>query len=213
MVNNDKKRLFEMMNKAGGMPLINEWDNYNYPEGADNPDAPWNEPDNVEIEVIDWEVDEQHNVVFNGSNGETAKVPIDILVDENHPDYEWFGVNPVSDEYIQKLTIHVDKWLETEELEWEGLDEGINEARFEPETYFETLSGALDEVRKVADSRGFELDEDEIFRQFGTGGIGYGETKRGSLTITKNGKEQRKMLQVVIYRMDSGKYELVTYIN
>lgn len=38
---------------------LNEWDNYNYPEGADGPDAPWNQDDPYEDEKIiqnTWEV-------------------------------------------------------------------------------------------------------------------------------------------------------------
>jgi hypothetical protein len=92
--------------------------------------------------------------------------------------------------------------------------DNLNEiSTFKPETYFETLSAALEAAVQMAESRGFTVDNDELFNQFGTGGVGYGETKRGSIAIYKDGKEQRKALQIIIYRMESGKYELTTYIN
>ncbi len=89
----------------------------------------------------------------------------------------------------------------------------LNEIRYNPENYFNTLSEAIDAAVQMALSMGYTVNEDEIFHQFGTGGVGYGETKRGSITLYKEGIEQKKALQIIIYRMDSGKYELTTYIN
>ena len=86
-------------------------------------------------------------------------------------------------------------------------------------TYFETLSSALDEVRRKASTIGCTLDEDEVFTQFGTGGVSYGQTKSanigllkdGNPILGKSGKPLNRALRVVIYRMDSGKYELTVY--
>jgi len=87
------------------------------------------------------------------------------------------------------------------------------------DTYFKTLSEALDNVREYVLSLGYEIDEDTLFNEFGTGGISYGETKRATIPVLKNGqpildkrgKEANRSIVVVIYRMDNGMYELVKY--
>lgn len=87
------------------------------------------------------------------------------------------------------------------------------------DTYFDTLSAALDNIREYAASLGYELDEDEINTQFGTGGISYGQTKQASIPLLQNGqpildkrgREANRFIRVAIYRMDNGKYELVKY--
>jgi hypothetical protein len=89
----------------------------------------------------------------------------------------------------------------------------LGEAQFKPESYYNTLGEALDAAQQMAESRGFTVDTDDLFNQFGTGGVGYGETKRGTIALYKDGKLQRRALQMVIYRMDGGNYELTTYIN
>jgi hypothetical protein len=82
------------------------------------------------------------------------------------------------------------------------------------DTYFETLSAALDAVREKVIKKGFTVDEDEMFRTFGTGGINYGETKRATISLLKNGvPDKRRSVTIAIYRMDSGKYELTAYLN
>lgn len=105
-----------------------------------------------------------------------------------------------------------------------NLDESFNKIKvkdlkkiiresIEDETYFPTLSQALDQVNKKAISKGYdEINPDEFF-QFGMGGISYGETKRKSFTLTKNGVlVPKRMMHVSVYRMDSGTYELTCYI-
>lgn len=79
--------------------------------------------------------------------------------------------------------------------------------------YFETLSQALDKILEKATKNGYEIeDQEREFFLFGIGGIGYGETKKGSFNLLKDGKLTKKKLQVQIYRMDSGRYELNQYI-
>ena len=81
-------------------------------------------------------------------------------------------------------------------------------------TYFETLSAALDAVREKVAKKGFTVDEDNMFAEFGTGGINYGETKRETISLLKNGvPDNRRSVTIAIYRMDSGKYELTAYLN
>ena len=98
-----------------------------------------------------------------------------------------------------------------------GFAEGVlNEGS---DTYFETLSAALDHVRGMAEKMGYELDEDAVHFQFGTGGISYGQTKSATIPLlkdgkpimSKSGKELNRAISVSIYRMDSGRYELTAY--
>lgn len=101
-------------------------------------------------------------------------------------------------------------------LEEEVLDEERNPKQ---DTYFETLSEALDAVREYAAKLGFEVDEKDMWTYFGTGGIGYGETEKANIRLLKNGqpildgrgKEANRYIRVSIYRMDSGRYELTKY--
>jgi hypothetical protein len=93
---------------------------------------------------------------------------------------------------------------------------GMNEFAGKPQndTYFETLSAALDAVRERVEKKGFTVDEDDMFTQFGTGGINYGETKRATIPLLRNGiPDKRRSVTIAIYRMDSGKYELTAYLN
>ena len=85
--------------------------------------------------------------------------------------------------------------------------------RVPAQTHFDLLGEAVDTAVERAEKRGYEVDSHEVFTQLKTGGVGYGETARASITLYKDGKEQRKGLIVVIYRMETGRYELTTYIN
>ena len=79
--------------------------------------------------------------------------------------------------------------------------------------YFDTLSGALFYVKTEIEKKGYEIENsDNAFFHFGVGGISYGQTKRDSFELIKDEKIQRKKLQVQIYRMDSGRYELNFYV-
>ena len=93
------------------------------------------------------------------------------------------------------------------------LDE--KKSKFDYETYHPTLSATIDELKRLADIRGYIINDDDIFTAYGTGGIPYETTKSAHLGIIDKttGKESKKMLQTSIYRMPSGNYELVAYIN
>lgn len=87
------------------------------------------------------------------------------------------------------------------------------------DTYFETLSETLDAVRQKAAQLGFEVDEQTIWTNFGTGGIPYETEKSANIPLLQNGepildkrgKEANRYIRVSIYRMPSGKYELTMY--
>lgn len=94
------------------------------------------------------------------------------------------------------------------------LNEGVSE-----DTYFETLSSALEYVRGMAESLGFEVDEEDMWINFGTDGISYGQTKSANIRLLQDGqpildrrgKEMNRAIHVVIYRMETGRYELTAY--
>jgi len=87
------------------------------------------------------------------------------------------------------------------------------------DTYFETLSGALEQVRTIANNLGYEVDDEDIWTNYGTGGIPYGQTKQAHIGLLKNGKPilgksgkpLNRGIRVAILRMDSGRYELTAY--
>lgn len=89
----------------------------------------------------------------------------------------------------------------------------------ESDIYFETLSAALDKVRSDVEKMGYELDEDGVFTSFGTGGVGYGESKSKTIGLLVNGepiknskgKVLNRSVVISIYRIPSGKYELNYY--
>jgi len=104
-----------------------------------------------------------------------------------------------------------------------GLNESvrklIREVISENDTYFETLSQTLDYVREEAEKLGYELDEESLFFHFGTGGISYETTKNaviellkdGQPILGKSGRPLNRAMNISIYRMPSGKYELTSY--
>ena len=94
-------------------------------------------------------------------------------------------------------------------------DKSVNEAN----DYFRTASQAVDYARKMIEKRGFEIDEDDWNTGIVQGGKynrlrpGVGKTHSYSIGLLKNGKPQRKELQISLYGMPSGNYELTYYVN
>ena len=78
------------------------------------------------------------------------------------------------------------------------------------EIYHETLSSALKEVEDWAKNNGYEIKGD-YFPDVKVGGINYGETKRFSIPVIKEGKKNEGKIMIQIWRMDSGRYELNMY--
>ena len=89
----------------------------------------------------------------------------------------------------------------------------------EADDYYKTASAAADAAREMAEKKGYEIDEDDWQTQIGMGGKhnrlrpGVGKTHSFTVGLTKNGKPQRKALNISLYGMDSGSYELTYYIN
>ena len=71
----------------------------------------------------------------------------------------------------------------------------------------------------MIEKRGFEIDEDDWQSKIAMGGRysrlrpGKEKTHSFSIGLLKNGKPQRKALQISLYGMPSGKYELTYYVN
>lgn len=80
---------------------------------------------------------------------------------------------------------------------------------------FSTMTAAIDFAIKDTEKKGYTLDDDEQFQKIGTGPKkpSEGKTNRYTLTLYKNGKEQRKALHIQIYGMGERGYELNYYIS
>ena len=90
----------------------------------------------------------------------------------------------------------------------------IKEGKNDYQIYHNTFSSAVQTAADYAKNFGYTLNDDEWFTKIGNGPKkpSEGETNRYSLTLYKDGKEQRKMLHIQIYGMRN-KYELNAYIN
>jgi hypothetical protein len=90
----------------------------------------------------------------------------------------------------------------------------IKEGKNDYQVYHNTFSSAVQTAGDYAKNFGYELNDDEWFTKIGTGPKkpSEGETNRYSLSLYKDGKEQRKMLHIQVYGMKN-KYELNAYIG
>ena len=101
-------------------------------------------------------------------------------------------------------------------LEDAKINTKIDEAN---DTYFKSFTQAVEYARKVTEKRGFTIDEDDWQTQIAFGGKysrsrpSKGKTNSFTIGLLKNGKPQRKSLQISVFGMDSGNYELTHYIN
>ena len=93
----------------------------------------------------------------------------------------------------------------------------VNEAK--DETYFKTATDAVMYARTQAEKRGFEINDEDWHSQITMGGRysrtrpGVGKTNSFSVGLSKGGKPQRKNLNISLYGMESGKFELTYYIS
>jgi hypothetical protein len=85
------------------------------------------------------------------------------------------------------------------------------------QTYHDTLAQALDAAYAYGVALGAEFDSQEANYWLAgfDGGVKYGETRRAALPVFKwKGKlSYNRALTTVVYRMESGRYELTCYIN
>ncbi len=86
-------------------------------------------------------------------------------------------------------------------------------------SYFKSFTQAVEYARKATEKRGFTIDEDDWQTQIAFGGKytrsrpSKGKTNSFTVGLLKNGKPQRKSLQISVFGMPSGSYELTQYIN
>jgi hypothetical protein len=101
-------------------------------------------------------------------------------------------------------------------LEDAKINTKIDEAN---DTYFKSFTDAVEFARKATEKRGFTIDEDDWQSQIAFGGKysrsrpSKGKTNSFTVGLLKKGKPQRKSLQISVFGMDSGSYELTHYIN
>ena len=108
---------------------------------------------------------------------------------------------------LYKLLCSVKKWpkSDVQPKKWTFL--GV--------VYHNTYSSAINAIEDYANSKGFELDQEE----YGSAYVDAffkpkeGSTKKDTLTLFKNGKEQRNALHIQIYGRQNKKFELNMYIN
>ena len=108
----------------------------------------------------------------------------------------------------------------------------FNEAKSDYAVYHKTYTSAINTAREYAEKKGYEIDDDDAFRQIGMGPRkpSDGKTNRFSIQLTKDGKPQKKHLHIQVYGMGTYKrnpdgsktrsisggqneYELNAYIN
>lgn len=86
----------------------------------------------------------------------------------------------------------------------------LNEGKFDYEIYHKTLASCFDEAERYVTTRGYDPIE---FDLSDAQHVAYGQTQKYNKELKVDGELQRKMLHVIIYRMDSGTYELTMYFN
>jgi hypothetical protein len=96
--------------------------------------------------------------------------------------------------------------------------ESIKEAS-DSDTYFNTATDAVEFARNQAEKKGYEIDPQDWNYEITMGGRysrtrpGVGKTHSFKVGLLKGGKYQRKQLNISLYGMESGKFELTYYIN
>ena len=97
------------------------------------------------------------------------------------------------------------------------VEDNVNEAS--NEIYFKTATEAVAYARTQTEKRGFQIDDEDWHSQITMGGRysrtrpSVGKTHSFSVGLLKGGKPQRKNLNISLYGMESGKFELTFYIN
>jgi hypothetical protein len=90
----------------------------------------------------------------------------------------------------------------------------IKEAKSDYEVYHKSYTSAINAAKAYAEKKGYEINDDDSFRQIGMGPRkpSEGKTNKFSIELSKDGKVQRKKLQIQVYGMRNS-YELNAYIQ
>ena len=87
------------------------------------------------------------------------------------------------------------------------------------ELYHKSFTSAAETARKVAEKKGFEIDEENWTTEVAFGGKyrrarpSVGKSNSFSVALIKNGKPQRKHLHFQVYGIESGSFELNAYVS
>jgi hypothetical protein len=94
------------------------------------------------------------------------------------------------------------------------LKESVTEAKSDYEVYHKSYTSAIQAAKEYAEKKGYEINDDDSFRQIGMGPRkpSEGKTNKFSIELSKDGKVQRKKLQIQVYGMRNS-YELNAYIQ
>jgi hypothetical protein len=90
----------------------------------------------------------------------------------------------------------------------------VTEKKSDYQVYHNTYSAAISTALEYAQKNGYACDEDDIWNKISMGDKKPkdGVTNKFTITLYKDGKEQKKALQIQIYGMGD-KYELNAYIS
>lgn len=84
------------------------------------------------------------------------------------------------------------------------------------EVYHNSYSSAIQAAEDYAKKQGYDIDPEEMADKVGLGPAKPkpGKTNKFTITLTKNGKEQKKALQIQVYNRETkgNEFELNTYI-
>lgn len=143
--------------------------------------------------------------------GITQHIPQDNFGETDFIDIHCTRLGISREEYIATYGVK-----ESEDLKHlQGITQFLNESKSEFQVYHNQYSTVIDEVEKYANLMGYELDKEEYGNAYVDAFFKpkEGATKKDTLILYKNGKEQKKALHVQIYGRGNGKYELNMYIN
>jgi hypothetical protein len=103
------------------------------------------------------------------------------------------------------------KWLKDYQA---AANESVNEAKAPYEVYHKSYTSAIEAAREYAEKKGYEINNDDAFTKIGMGPRkpSEGKTNKFSIELSKDGKVQRKKLQIQVYGMRNS-YELNAYIQ
>jgi len=149
--------------------------------------------------------------------GITQFIPQDNFGETDFIDAHCLKLGISREQYIATYGVRESKELKNESTHKNilSMDQFLNESKSDFQVYHNQYSSAIDEVEKYANKMGYDLDKEE----YGNAYIDAffkpndGQTKKDTLALYKNGKEQKKAIHVQIYGMGNKKYELNMYIN
>ena len=158
----------------------------------------------------------------NGSTIKVSNIPIKIeyVSGGKYIGYSWKDKNNKEHYEETKVSEHSDlnsliKTI-TAEIRYQRIHkkESVTEVKSDYEVYHKSYTSAIQAAKAYAEKKGYEINDDDSFRQIGMGPRkpSEGKTNKFSIELSKDGKIQRKKLQIQVYGMRNS-YELNAYIQ